>query len=184
MHESIKIVGGKVYYMGEFLEATIVIVNGKIAYIGKESKSPNAETKIDATNKLVIPGAIDVHVHFRDPGYTWKEDFYTGSSAAAAGGVTTVLDMPNTNPPTNTINAIIDKIEIGEKKSIIDFSLHSGLPRVPHRLCDLPVIGVPSVKIYSYKHYPEEVKDYLAYASKRQLKLVFTVHAENKGIIE
>ncbi|MEA2004400.1 MAG: hypothetical protein U9O53_05625, partial [archaeon] len=72
----------------------IEVADGKIKRIGRDISS-DAET-IDARGALALPGAIDAHVHFRDPGLTHKEDWYTGSCAAAAGGVTTVIDQPNT----------------------------------------------------------------------------------------
>ena len=70
------------------------------------------DTVIDAEGCYLLPGVIDEHVHFRDPGLTAKGDFYTESRAAAAGGVTTVIDMPNTVPPTVTKERVLQKIEI------------------------------------------------------------------------
>ena len=81
-------------------EVCLGIKDGKIVSIKKLPS--NADETIDLNGMIVLPGLIDAHVHFRDPGLTFKEDFYTGSAAAAAGGFTTVLDMPNTIPPTNT----------------------------------------------------------------------------------
>ena len=73
-----------------------------------------------------MPGLIDPHVHFRDPGLTYKEDFKTGSMAAAHGGFTFVMDMPNTVPKTNTYEAFKEKQKIAESKSIVNFGLHAG----------------------------------------------------------
>lgn len=101
------------------------IENGKILSIKKLPSK--ADTTLDLQGKIVLPGLIDAHVHFRDPGLTYKEDFSTGSSAAASGGFTTVLDMPNTVPPTNTPLSFRDKIKIGEKKSLVDFGVHAGV---------------------------------------------------------
>lgn len=81
---------------------------------------------IDASGKFLIPGVIDSHVHFRDPGFTEKEDWASGSRAAAAGGVTTVLDMPNTNPPTVTVAALEEKRKIAQEKSVVNFGLFMG----------------------------------------------------------
>ena len=104
---------------------SINIEQGKIIDI---TKIPlKAEKTIDAKGNLVLPGLIDVHVHFRDPGLTYKEDFKSGSEAAANGGFTTVLDMPNTIPPTNTVKNFQEKLKIASKKSIIDFGLHAGV---------------------------------------------------------
>ena len=90
------------------------IKNGKIAKI---SKIPfEGSKKIDIKGNLLLPGFIDPHVHFRDPGLTQKEDFKTGSESAANGGFTTVIDMPNTIPKTNTYDALKEKIAIADEK--------------------------------------------------------------------
>lgn len=101
----------------------IFVKKGKIAAI--TTKKPKADQEIDAKNNYVLPGIIDPHVHFRDPGLTHKEDFFTGSISAAAGGITTVLDMPNTNPPTITAELLKEKKQIA-KKSIVNFGFHFG----------------------------------------------------------
>ena len=76
----------------------IIIRDGIIAGMGKFQKSDDYDTVIDARGKVVAPGLIDAHVHFRDPGFTYKEDLESGARAAAAGGYTTVVCMANTNP--------------------------------------------------------------------------------------
>src|SRR3989344_4536992 len=83
----------------------ILIKNGKIAKISSK-KEIFAKSWIDAKNNFVLPGLIDCHVHLREPGLAYKEGFLTGSMAAAKGGITTFLDMPNTIPPTTTIAAL------------------------------------------------------------------------------
>ena len=105
-------------------EYHILVKDGKISEI---SKTPlKADDTIDVKNNYVLPGFIDPHVHFRDPGFTQKEDFKTGSEAAANGGFTTVIDMPNTNPKTNTYNALKEKIKIANEKSVVNFELQVG----------------------------------------------------------
>ena len=101
----------------------ILIKNGKISKI--TVKEPKAEKIIDAKNNFVLPGLIDCHVHFREPGMTHKEDFLTGSMAAAKGGITTVLDMPNTIPPTTTIEALEEKRKLAAK-SIVNYGFNFG----------------------------------------------------------
>ncbi len=81
--------------------ADIAIRDGIIVGIGEAASLPPADRTIDATAKHILPGVIDVHVHFREPGMTHKEDWETGSAAAAVGGVTTVFEMPNTVPATD-----------------------------------------------------------------------------------
>ncbi|HRW10244.1 MAG TPA: amidohydrolase family protein [Caldilineaceae bacterium] len=73
-----------------------------------------------------LPGLIDAHVHLREPGYTQKEDFYSGTAAALAGGVTTVLDMPNTQPPTATPARLYEKVMLAQAKAVCDVGLFVG----------------------------------------------------------
>src|SRR3989339_2127999 len=101
----------------------IHIKNGKISKI--TNKEPKAEKIIDAKSNFVLPGLIDCHVHFRQPGLTHKEDFLTGSMAAAKGGVTTILDMPNTIPPTTTLQALEEKRKLA-KKSVVNYGFNFG----------------------------------------------------------
>jgi dihydroorotase len=84
---------------------------------------PTARETFDATGLHLLPGAIDVHVHFREPGYTHKEDWQTGTAAAAMGGVTTVFEMPNVDPPTATLEALALKQEAA-KKAHVDYGLY------------------------------------------------------------
>ena len=104
-------------------EYDLKIEDGKIADI---SKTPiKADETVDMKNNFVLPGFIDPHIHFRDPGLTQKEDFKTGSLAAANGGFTTVIDMPNTIPKTNTYKALKEKIQIAKSKSVVNFELQA-----------------------------------------------------------
>ncbi len=86
--------------------ADVVIENGEILSIGESNPMIQYDSIIDASNKIVAPGLIDVHVHFRDPGYTRKEDIISGAKAAAAGGFTTVVCMANTNPIVDTVETL------------------------------------------------------------------------------
>lgn len=103
--------------------ASIAIRDGLILAIGSEDAMPPARETIDAGGHYLLPGAIDAHVHFRDPGYAHKETWETGSASAAMGGVTTVFEMPNTNPPTGTVEALNLKLKAAES-SYVDFGIY------------------------------------------------------------
>lgn len=84
------------------------------------------EEIIDASGRVVLPGFIDSHVHFREPGGTHKEDFLTGTLAALAGGVTTILDMPNTQPPTVSRDRLAEKAALASTKAVVDYGFYLG----------------------------------------------------------
>ena len=115
---------GKAYINGAFEQCCIGITDGRISDIKKILKSDEHH---NFGNKLVLPAGIDIHVHFRDPGFLYKEDFSTGSMAAAFGGISCVFDMPNTKPQTTTINALLEKKDIAKKKSFTDFGLYTAI---------------------------------------------------------
>src|SRR5262249_53133824 len=95
---------GEVWTPGGFIEADVAVCGGKIVALGKPPVCPKpANQVIDANGKKIIPGLIDPHTHHRDPGFTQKEDIPTATMAAAAGGVTLSIGMPNVNPPTTTV---------------------------------------------------------------------------------
>jgi dihydroorotase len=125
------------YYIG--------IKDGKIATISKNPKESDIE--IDIKENIVLPGLIDSHVHFRDPGLTYKEDFKSGSLSAANGGFTTVIDMPNTIPQTNTYKNYKEKLEIAENKSVVNFKLHAGFNNLKE-MKELVKFNPPSFKVF------------------------------------
>jgi dihydroorotase len=98
----------------------VLISGGKISEISENISAPEASV-IDADSKILVPGLVDVHVHFREPGQEYKEDLRTGSLAAAAGGFTAVIAEPNTLPPIDTPNRLRNLLDTARKKSIINF---------------------------------------------------------------
>ncbi|MGA2315943.1 MAG: dihydroorotase [Thermodesulfobacteriota bacterium] len=98
----------------------VLISGGEIKEIGQDILAPEASV-IDAQGKILVPGLVDAHVHFREPGQQYKEDLRTGSLAAAAGGFTTVIAEPNTVPPIDTPNRLRNLLDTARKKSIINF---------------------------------------------------------------
>ncbi len=109
---------GRIYHRGEIIDAALEIEDGKIKRVKKQI--PGAK-KIRG---IILPGASDIHVHFRDPGFTHKEDFYTGTMSAAFGGVTFVMDMPNTSPPAGDLASFQEKLRIVSQRANVDFSLY------------------------------------------------------------
>ncbi|SEA32870.1 dihydroorotase [Rubrimonas cliftonensis] len=103
--------------------ADVAIRDGLVVAVGLGDALPPGRETLDATGLHLLPGAIDVHVHFREPGYTHKEDWRTGTEAASMGGVTTVFEMPNTNPPTRSVAELRRKQDCAQK-ACVDFGLY------------------------------------------------------------
>ena len=105
---------------------SVLVENGRIARIADEISATEGVITIDAKGKYLLPGVIDTHVHFRDPGLTHKADFHTESCAAIAGGVTSVIDMPNTKPQTTTEALLDEKIAMAAEKSLCNYGFMVG----------------------------------------------------------
>ncbi len=124
MSEKVTLVvrNGTVVTSEETREADIAIEDGEFVEIAPHGElDVTGAEEVDATGLYVLPGVIDGHVHFREPGYEYKEDWTHGSTAAVMGGVTTVLDMPNVIPLTSNVEGAQIKREIAESKSYCDF---------------------------------------------------------------
>jgi len=115
---------GKAYINGNFEDCCVGITDGRISAIKKILK---ADEHYNFRGKAILPAGIDIHVHFRDPGLTHKEDFSTGTNAAVHGGISCVFDMPNTIPQTTTLQTISDKIISAGKKAYVDFGIYAGI---------------------------------------------------------
>ncbi len=141
------VVGGMVYRDGELERKDVLVYDGRIAEVCDEVDVDDVDEVVDADGRAVLPGAIDVHVHFRAPGYTHKEDWRTGSRSAAAGGVTTVVDQPNTDPETVTGEAFDLKAEAAAEKSIVDYGVNAGVSESwqPEELFQRPVAAYGEV---------------------------------------
>ena len=119
----------KAYLKKKIVDCSLAIDDGKIFKIGKEANMPKAQAKTDLKNLLVLPGLIDAHVHLRGQGKAYKEDFYSGTAAAAAGGITTVLDMPNNDPVTMSAETLRNRMAEAEKKVLVNVGFYSEFPR-------------------------------------------------------
>jgi len=175
---SLLIKNGKIYQNESLVSKNIFIKDDKITKItSQELKSDNV---IDAKNKIVIPGLIDCHVHFREPGLTHKEDFLTGSMAAVAGGITTFLDMPNTFPPTTNLQRLEEKRTLA-KKSVVNYGFHFGSTN--NNIAEIEkVTNVASVKIYmDYTTGDLKLDNYEVLKKIFSGNKTVTVHAENEN---
>ena len=182
--------GGSVVSPDSVIDASIAIKDGVVICVGAEETMPPARETLDARGLHVLPGAIDVHVHFRDPGYPHKEDFASGTAAAAFGGVTTIFDMPNTIPPTGTAKELAAKHRIAAGKAHVDFGLYGllGEDTIEHvpALVDGGVIGFKLYMGNTFGKIPSpstgamlEAFEVVAPTGKR-----VSLHAETNSIME
>lgn len=170
--------------------AGIAIDNGKIVSIRKDSLLPPADSIIDANKKVVMPGAIDAHVHVYLPGFL-RETFETGTKAAAVGGVTTIIEMASAGKLlTTTVKNFKKKKSIGEKEAVVDFALHAGEIQEENdflEIVDLVRAGASGFKI-TMGGGPTAVKnDGIMFESFKRIsdaKSVAIVHAENHQLYE
>lgn len=179
---------GKLVLPGGIMKASIVIEDEVIDSITK-SGLPKADRVIDARGKYVLPGMIDMHVHLRDPGFPERENFESGTRAAAAGGVTTVVDMPNTIPATVTIDALEEKKKIASRKSMIDYAFWGGAGELsPEQIIALAEAGVTGYKTFLIARFKELAAD--DYQMLKNFEVIAStglpclVHAENQDIVE
>jgi dihydroorotase (multifunctional complex type) len=148
------IANGEVLVGRDLIRCDVIVEKGKIAGLSQNQGLPEAPRTIDATGKIVIPGVIDTHVHAREPGYTYKEDFETASTAAAAGGITMFMDMPNTDPVPNTLDRYLEHRELAESKAVIDFN-HWGMPTELSEIPKIAEAGAIGFKFFMKSaHYP------------------------------
>ena len=134
------------------VEQSLAIDNGVIVAIGPSAEMPPARDTIDASGLHVLPGAIDVHVHFREPGFSHKETWTTATHAAAVGGITTVFDMPNTNPPTANVAALQQKLDLAGRQANDDFGIYAVIVETNiEELRPMAKAGAVSFKLYMEK---------------------------------
>jgi dihydroorotase len=171
------------------IEADIAVENGVIATISRPGTLEGRET-LDVSGLYVLPGLIDAHVHFRDPGFTYKEDFTTGSRAAAAGGITMVVDMPNTDPRVTSAEIFRAKVAHLEGHSFVDFGLYASLTPENigniEELADSGAVGFKSFTALSASKTPVMDDGMMLEALRRVTNRgsFLALHAENQSILD
>jgi dihydroorotase len=175
---------GRIFTFDGIFEGSILIEGGIISKIARGDLNVRADESLDFRGKpdcLILPGFIDAHVHLRDLELSYKEDFYTGTRAAAKGGYTIIADMPNSKPRTNTPSSLEEKARIAEEKAMVDFGLYYGVPKDPAHLTEIVKELAIGIKIYMVEDFYSETREMammaFSYAAGENLPVV--VHAEN-----
>lgn len=192
MNIELRIQGGTIQTPSGPIEADVLVAGGAVAgLVGRETAVDAGQT-IDARGKWILPGIVDLHVHARVPGYEYKEDFRTASRAAAVGGVTTYVDMPNVEPPTETVELYEAKRSIAARDSHVDW----GHFVAPTKLDQIPLLaeaGATGFKIFQvgggYPHDPRLVLNdpgrvYATFEAVARTGLPCLVHAFSQTLLE
>jgi dihydroorotase len=179
----------KAYLNQEIVECSIAIEEGKIFKIGKETHMPKADEKTDLHHLLVLPGVIDSHVHLRDEGKAYKETFLSGTAAAAAGGVTTVLDMPNNSPVTMSAETLRNRMQTATRSVLVNVGFYSEYPPNLEGIQQVVAEGAVGFKLFMAEQVggvniddDEALK--ATFKQTGKLKVPVAVHAEDHESIK
>ena len=141
---------GNVYLDGHFTYADIGVKGGRTVFVASPGTYTEAEQTLDLTGQYVIPGAIDTHMHVRDPGHTERGNFYTETLAAAAGGVTTIMEHPISVPPQYNVEILENRIRRAEAQCVVDFCFYGAAGgEFPEEITKLAADG----RIVAYKTF-------------------------------
>lgn len=171
---------------GKSFLSDVLVADGKIVFIDKEIAAGDDVTIIDATGLHLLPGAIDDQVHFREPGLTHKGEIYTEAKAAVAGGVTSFMEQPNTNPPATTIELLEQKYARAKEVSLANYSFFMGTTNNNvEELLKLDPATVCGVKIFLGSSTGDMLVDNEAMLDEifSKVKMLIAVHAEDDVLI-
>ncbi len=179
--------GGLVASRDSTVRADLGVANGKVVAVGEGLGQANEE--VNASHLVVVPGLVDAHVHMREPGMTEKEDFGSGTRAAAAGGVTTVIDMPNTFPPVATAEIFEAKLDAVKPLAHVDFGLYGMLGQDnAEEIGPMAASGALGLKLFMGQTTgdnpcPDDAAIFTGLRAAKQAGLVVGVHAENDKLL-
>jgi dihydroorotase (multifunctional complex type) len=177
-----------IFTSGRIIRGGIAIEDGKIFKIAKEVNLPIATNKIDLDGCLAIPGLVDVHVHLRGQMQAYKEDFFTGTSAAVAGGITTLLDMPNNEPVTMDSGSLKQRIKDARSNILANVGFFSAIPESLNEIHSVVQCGAIAFKLYLNSQIggidiDDDDKLLEAFKEIRELGIPIAVHAEDREMI-
>ena len=182
---SLIIKNGSCYIDGKFQKIDLALSGNKIKKVGKIDL--NSGKVFDATGKIVLPGAIDTQVHFREPGANDAENLESGSKAAVAGGITSVFEMPNTNPPTSTFKEFNNKLSAARNRMFCNYAFYFGA--TPDNMKELASVntleGCCGVKLFAGSStgnllvsQEKDIEKVISNSSK-----IISVHSEDENIL-
>jgi allantoinase len=190
MPKKVVIRGGIVSTDQDVFRADVVIDGDQISALTSDASDIDADEVIDATDKLVIPGGIDAHTHFKEPAEDLTEGFHTGSMGAVAGGISSVVEMPQASPVSSIGQHIKDKIKAGEQESLVDFALwgaaiNQDLDSI-EEMIDAGIVAVKSFMAGSSPGFPKitDANMYDVFALLADTDIPYGLHAENDDLLQ
>lgn len=179
----------KVFVDEDVVEGGVGIEGGKIVEVAKDSNLPSGVAEVDLKGCLILPGLIDVHVHLRGQMQAYKEDFLTGTTAAVAGGITTVLDMPNNQPVTMDPSSLRKRAQAAAPNILANVGFFSAFPKSEEEVDEVAAAGATAFKLYLNNQIGGvDIDDdkALVHAFKRTsaVGIPVAVHAEDKNTID
>jgi len=184
---SILIKNANIVNEGKIINADVLIENQLISKIGVNLSSEGVDEIVDASGKYLLPGAIDDQVHFREPGLTHKADIYTEAKSAVAGGVTSYMEMPNTNPPATTLDLLEQKYSRASEVSLANYSFFMGTTNSNlDEILKIDSSKVCGVKIFMGSSTGDMLVDNVAELEKvfSQVKTLIAVHCEDDPMVK
>jgi len=183
------LLNSKVYTSRGIVEAGVSIDHGRIVRIAKETNLPLASTRLNVKGCLVLPGLIDSHVHLRDQQLAYREDFTTGTAAAAVGGVTAVIDMPNNRPVTMSAEALRERMQLAEKRILVNVAFNSAFPNRTEEIRQIVNKGAVGFKLYLLQqiggiNIDDQNALQSAFYAIAKTKAPIAVHAEDRTTLE
>ncbi len=180
---------GKIYTPKGFVEAGIAIEKGRIFKIAKETNLPKASVRMNLKGHVVLPGMIDSHVHLRDQNRAYREDFATGTAAAAAGGFSLVIDMPNNKPVTMNVQSLRNRMKLAEKSVLVNVAFYSAFPETIKEIRNVVKEGAAAFKLFMLEkvgglNIDDDTAALQAFNEVRKANVPVAVHAEDKDAFE
>ena len=174
----------KAYLENKIVDCSLAIEGRNIFRFGKEAVMPKASERLDLKGFLVLPGLIDAHVHLRDEGKAYKEDFFTGTAAAVAGGFTTVLDMPNNEPVTMSAETLKNRMRLAERKILANTGFYSEFPKKAQEVAAIVKQGAVAFKLFMAEQVgglgiDDDNSILEAFKTAEDLHIPVAVHAED-----
>ncbi len=191
------ITGGRVVTSREVLPATVTVRDGRVAGLLDPKERPAADQHVDAQDLHIFPGIVDTHVHLRDPGHPEREDFASGTSAAAAGGVTTIIEMPISEPSVNSGEILARRAKEVQSRALVDYAFYGAVGHDnPDQVAGMAEAGAVAFKTFLHAPMPGREHEFKGLtctdegalreimAETAKTGLLHCFHCENNAMLE